>query len=77
MLVGDGIGGGPDEHAVTAHPNKAPAAAQSPACLPSRLGPPDPAGLCCRTYGSLSGDRLYYRDGRQPNPVRAEKTRLV
>ena len=36
------MGGGPDEHAVTAQPSRMPAAAQVPGCLR------------CRTYGSLS-----------------------
>jgi hypothetical protein len=61
LLVGDGIGGGPDEHAVTAQPRRMTAAAQMPGCL------------LCRTYGSLECDRLYYRDGRRRDPVRGER----
>jgi hypothetical protein len=41
LLVGAGIGGGPDEHAATAQPRRMTAAAQMPGCL------------LCRTYGSL------------------------
>ena len=48
--MGDGIGGGPDEHAVTAQPSTRPAAAQRP----SRAVVPGLEGcLRCRTYGSL------------------------
>jgi hypothetical protein len=61
LLVGDGMGGGPDEHAVTAQPRRMTAAAQMPGCLR------------CRTYGSLECDRLYYRDGQRRDPVRGER----
>jgi hypothetical protein len=61
LLVGDGIGGGPGEHAVTAQPRRMTAAAQIPGCL------------LCRTYGSLGCDRLYYRDGQRRDPVRGER----
>jgi hypothetical protein len=78
LPVGDGIGGGPDEHAVTAQPSTKPTAvhrpAQWPARRPGRIGVPGLSGcLRCRTYGSLSGDRLYYRDGQRPDPVRGER----
>lgn len=61
LLVGAGIGGGPDEHAVTAQPRRITAAAQMPGCF------------ICRTYGSLECDRLYYRDGQRRDPVRDER----
>jgi hypothetical protein len=61
LLVGDGTGGGPEEHAVTAQPRRMMAAAQMPGCLR------------CRTYGSLKCGRLYYRDGQRRDPVRGER----
>ena len=61
LPVGDGTGGGPAEHAVTAQPSRMTAAAQMPGCL------------LCRTYGSLRCDRPYYRDGHRRDPVRDER----
>ena len=61
LLVGDGIGGGPAEHAVTAQPRSMTAAAQMSGCL------------FCRTYGSLECDRLYHGDGQRRDPVRGER----